>query len=35
MAEFQYCDVRKYDDLKKLFQVAEDRFGGVDVSDRY
>ncbi|SAM03124.1 hypothetical protein [Absidia glauca] len=32
VAEFQYCDVRKYDDLKKLFQVAEDRFGGVDIA---
>ncbi|KAI8335734.1 hypothetical protein BC941DRAFT_514585 [Chlamydoabsidia padenii] len=29
---FQYCDVRKYDDLKKLFQLAESQFGGVDIA---
>ncbi|ORZ22463.1 hypothetical protein BCR42DRAFT_368376 [Absidia repens] len=31
-AVFQYCDVRKYDDLKVLFNVAETRFGGVDIA---
>ncbi|CAO3611302.1 unnamed protein product [Cunninghamella blakesleeana] len=29
---FQHCDVRFYNDLKKLFQVAESRFGGVDIA---
>ncbi|SAM03779.1 hypothetical protein [Absidia glauca] len=31
-AIFQYCDVRRYDDLKKLFELAETRFGGVDIA---
>ncbi|KAI9309295.1 hypothetical protein BJ944DRAFT_284726 [Cunninghamella echinulata] len=29
---FQHCDVRYYKDLRKLFQVAESRFGGVDIA---
>ncbi|KAI8344600.1 hypothetical protein BC941DRAFT_464812 [Chlamydoabsidia padenii] len=32
IAVFQYCDVRKYDDLKELFQLAETSFGGVDIA---
>ncbi|KAI8092823.1 uncharacterized protein BX664DRAFT_328234 [Halteromyces radiatus] len=32
VAIFQYCDVRYYNDLKKLFNVAETKFGGVDIA---
>ncbi|KAI8074683.1 hypothetical protein BC940DRAFT_329221 [Gongronella butleri] len=32
VAVFQFCDVRHYADNKQLFQLAESRFGGVDIA---